>query len=157
MDRHLVSIGTTVGLESGSESTKSDAQKRYDKAMTWLTGDDEQTGRPRIDIYVEKQEKYTKAVDAKTKAFDVALARAKTDPANKTVAQQRAAYDIWVSENTRTYRNFIQAAYMDWVIAGKKEAVEYYFSIVDNDTAMARVENSKVCRCRYAPLSRPNL
>lgn len=137
-------VGTTVGLDAGTDASKSDAQKRYDKAMTWLTGDDEQTGKPRIEVYVTKQEKYTKAVDTKTKAFNDALERAKSDPANKTLAQQRAAYDRWVSENTRTYRNYIQAAYMDWVIAGKKESVEYYFSIVDNDTAMARVENSKV-------------
>jgi hypothetical protein len=42
------------------------------------------------------------------------------------------------------YNNHVQAAYMDWVTLGKKEEVEYYFAIVDNDSAMSRVEASKV-------------
>jgi hypothetical protein len=33
---------------------------------------------------------------------------------------------------------------MDWVTIGKKEETEYWFSIVDNDSAMSRVEASKV-------------
>ena len=32
---------------------------------------------------------------------------------------------------------------MDWVTLGKKE-IECYFAIVDNDSAMSRVEASKV-------------
>jgi len=33
---------------------------------------------------------------------------------------------------------------MDWVTTGKKEEVEYYFAVVDNESAMSRVEASKV-------------
>ena len=33
---------------------------------------------------------------------------------------------------------------MDWVMMGKKEEVKYDFPIVDNDSAMFRVEDSKV-------------
>jgi len=32
---------------------------------------------------------------------------------------------------------------MDWVITGKKEQVEYWFAVVDQDSALARVEKSK--------------
>jgi hypothetical protein len=37
----------------------------------------------------------------------------------------------------------VQAAYMDWVVVGKKEEVEYWFAVVDHDTILSRVEDSK--------------
>lgn len=113
--------------------------------MQWLTSEDPDfPNRSRVDIYVTKQRAYTQAVENKTRAFDDALKHASNDPLNKTIAQQREAYDRWVAENARTYRNYVQAAYMDWVVIGKKEAVEYWFAVVDTDSAMARVEQSKV-------------
>lgn len=113
--------------------------------MSWLTAPDgSNTERTRIDTYRDKQLNYTNAFERKIKAFDDALDRAMKDPANSTVALQRAAYDKWVGENQKTYNNLVQAAYMDWVTLGKKEEVEYYFAIVDNDSAMSRVEASKV-------------
>ena len=113
--------------------------------MDWLTAEDpDSAGKNHVEVYVEKQQKYTDVVERKQKAFNAALKAANEDPANKTLAQRRAAYDLWVNENARTYRNYLQAAYMDWVILGKKEAVEYWFSVVDMDSAMARVEQSKV-------------
>jgi hypothetical protein len=51
-------------------------------------------------------------------------------------------YNTWVAENQKTYGNLVQAAYMDWVSVGKKEESE--FAIIDNDSAMSHVENSKV-------------
>jgi hypothetical protein len=60
------------------------------------------------------------------------------------LAMQRAAYDLWVSEHEKTYNDLVQSAYMDWVSIGKKQEVEYWFAIVDNESAMARVEDSKV-------------
>jgi len=35
---------------------------------------------------------------------------------------------------------------MDWVTNGKKYDVEYAFGLVDVDSIMARIENSKACR-----------
>lgn len=114
--------------------------------MDWLTSPASPTSSDtRIDRYRDKQNRYTEAFERKIKAFDDALARAMKDPANNTVARQRDAYDKWIAENQKTYINNLQAAYMDWVTLGKKEEVEYYFAIVDNDSAMARVEASKVC------------
>ena len=113
--------------------------------MNWLiapTGPNTETTR--IEAYRDKQLNYTNAFERKIKAFDDALDRAVKDPGNTTVALQRAAYDKWVGENQKTYNNLVQAAYMDWVTLGKKEEVEYYFAIVDNDSAMSRVEASKV-------------
>ena len=113
--------------------------------MNWLTAPTgPTTDKSRIEVYRDKQLNYTNAFERKIKAFDEALDRAIKDPANTTVALRRAAYDKWVGENQKTYNNLVQAAYMDWVTLGKKEEVEYYFAIVDNDSAMSRVEASKV-------------
>ena len=113
--------------------------------MSYLIGrDPNDPSKTRVDLYREKQTKYTEAFERKTKAYNEALQLATQDPRNTTPALQRAAYDKWVAENYKTYNNFVQAAYMDWVTMGKKEEVEYYFSIVDNDSAMSRVEASKV-------------
>ena len=113
--------------------------------MDWLTAEDPDTPTlNRVEVYVQKQQRYTDVVEKKQKAFNAAMRAANEDPANKTMSQRRAAYDLWVNENARTYRNYLQAAYMDWVINGKKEAVEYWFAIVDMDSALARVEQSKV-------------
>jgi Arc/MetJ family transcription regulator len=101
-------------------------------------------GRSLVELYTAKQKAYTKAVSEKTEAFNYAMKHAKEDPINRTPEAQRAAYDRWVQENARAYRNAVQAAYMDWVIMGKKEEVEYWFSVVDQDSALARVEQSKV-------------
>ncbi|CAE6473609.1 unnamed protein product [Rhizoctonia solani] len=123
----LKAAGTPIGIDDGNSMTPD--QKRYNQAMKILSS--------------EKQAVYTQAVANKTKAFRDALQLARDDPINKTPAQIRQAYDQWVSENARTYRNNVQATYMDWVITGKKEEVEYWFSVVDQDSALARVEKSK--------------
>ncbi|KAF9644807.1 hypothetical protein BDM02DRAFT_842383 [Thelephora ganbajun] len=141
----LCPAGHTVGVDDGIDpGSLDDSEKRYKAAMTWLTApvapDSDKT---RIDLYRDKQSNYTDAFERKIKAFDDALDRATKDPVNTTVGLQRAAYDKWVSENQKMYNNLVQAAYMDWVTLGKKEEVEYYFAIVDNDSAMARVEASK--------------
>ncbi|KAG6812259.1 hypothetical protein H0H92_003715 [Tricholoma furcatifolium] len=141
----LIPKGTTVGIDVDDARALSDEEARYKRAMDWLTFKDKDQGgtKTRIEVYTERQAKYTKAVESKTKAFEEAQHRAKNDPANATRAAQRAAYDRWLAENAKTYRNLIQAAYMDWVVSGKKEEVEYWFSIVDRDSAMSRVEASK--------------
>ena len=113
--------------------------------MAWLTTLDNRLQKTHVEIYTEKQHKYTAAVESKTRAFSEALEKAKREVADPSdINAIRDKYDQWVNENARTYRNFTQAAYMDWVITGKKEEVEYYFAIVDQDSAMARVELSKV-------------
>jgi len=95
-----------------------------------------------IELYTEKQTRYTQVVAEKTKAFRQAREDAQQVYTNPK--DVRVAYEKWVEEHARTYRNYVQAAYMDWVVTGKKEEVEFYFAVVDQDTAMARVEQSKV-------------
>jgi len=113
--------------------------------MDWLLGrDPENPSQTRIDLYKEKQAEYTDAFERKIKAFNDALDRITHDPRYPTIRDQREAYDRWVQENQKTYNNHVQAAYMDWVTTGKKDEVEYYFAVVDNESAMSRVEASKV-------------
>ncbi|KAG8749634.1 hypothetical protein FRC12_013304 [Ceratobasidium sp. 428] len=137
----LVASGSTVGIDEGA--TKSAGQQRYEKAMALLSTQVGGKNKSIVEIYTEKQTIYTDAVDRKTKAFHEALKRAQEDHRNTTPRKVQEAYDSWVQENARTYRNHIQAAYMDWVITGRKEEVEYWFAVVDQDTVLARVELSK--------------
>ncbi|KAG6847697.1 hypothetical protein H0H93_006492, partial [Arthromyces matolae] len=140
----LVPAGTTIGVDVKDANNLTEEEARYQKAMEWLTwGDPENKNKTRVELYTEKQRHYTKIVEEKTKAYNDALQLVKDDPRNTSLPLQRAAYDTWVSENARSYRNLMQGAYMDWVVTGKKEEVEYWFSIVDRDSAMARVEASK--------------
>ncbi|KAG6827938.1 hypothetical protein H0H92_009872 [Tricholoma furcatifolium] len=140
----LVPAGTTVGVDVKDENNLTEDEARYQKAMEWLTwGDPKNDGKTRVETYTEKQKIYTEIVEYKTRAFNNALNLVNDDPRNTDLLMKRAAYDQWVSENARTFRNLMQGAYMDWVVTGKKEEVEYYFSIVDRDSAMARVEASK--------------
>ena len=138
--------GSTTGISGDSvEGNLSASEKRYEDAMNYLTGEDpKHPMKSRINVYCEKQKAYTDAVDYKIGAFAEALKRATTDPRNTTRVSKCEAYDNWVAGHYRTYNNLVQAAYMDWVTTGKKEEVEYYFAIVDNDSAMSRVEESKV-------------
>ena len=113
--------------------------------MDWLTGrDPNYGGRTRVEIYREEQERYTDAFECKAKVFGDVLKRVTDENSMKTPKEQREAYHEWVAVNYKTYNNLVQAAYMDWVTMGRKDELEYYFSIVDNDSAMSRVEASKV-------------
>jgi hypothetical protein len=109
--------------------------------MSILQAEVEDKDMSLVELYTEKQAKYTKACAEKTKAFSDALKDAQLR--SKSTKGQRQLYDQWVQENAKTWRNYVQAAYMDWVITGRKEEVEYWFSVVDQDSAMARVEHSK--------------
>ncbi|KAH7335678.1 hypothetical protein B0J17DRAFT_629921 [Rhizoctonia solani] len=137
----LVPAATPIGIDDGSKMTED--QRRHQQAMRVLSSDiPDMPGTSLVELYTEKQSKYTKAVTDKTKAFNDALEYANRLHPNKPNLA-RDAYDKWVGENARTYRNHVQAAYMDWVVTGKKEEVEYWFSVVDQDSALARVEQSK--------------
>jgi hypothetical protein len=138
-----LSSGTTIGILEPGNTHPGPDEKRYLDAMKWLLTQDAGTGKTHIQNYVEKQKAYNDAFEKKVKDFDAALQKARDDPANTTEELQRAAYDKFVAENVRVYRAMVQAAYMDWVVVGKKEEVEYQFAVVDHDTILSRVEDSK--------------
>ncbi|KAI1319649.1 hypothetical protein F5Y16DRAFT_390698 [Xylariaceae sp. FL0255] len=123
-------------------SSKTAAAERYVGAMKYLTGPAPGSSMSIIDVYVEKQQKYSEAMDkwehAKTQARTTAKERF---PGN--VREQQRFYDDWNQENFRNFKNNAQAKYMDWVVNGNKYKVDYYFGIVDVSSAMKRVESSK--------------
>lgn len=100
--------------------------------------------KTRIQVYTDKQREYTKACEEKTAAFQKAREAAEKDPNNRDLASRTEAYNRWIAKNAKTYRNLMQAAYMDWVATGKKDEVEFWFAVIDNTTALGRVESSKV-------------
>ncbi|GLB33855.1 hypothetical protein LshimejAT787_0107390 [Lyophyllum shimeji] len=140
----LIPAGTTVGVDVKDPKNLTEEEQRYKKAMDYLLSRHPQhPEKTRVQMYTEKQKAYTQAVEAKTKAFREALEKAMNDPRYVSLDQKQQAFNDWVAENARTYRNFMQGAYMDWVVTGMKEEVEYWFAVVDRETAMARVEASK--------------
>jgi hypothetical protein len=81
---------------------------------------EEKNGDTLVEMYTKKQKVYTDAVSAKTRAFADALKLAYDNPLNTSPSKKREEYDRWVQENAKVYRNSVQAAYMDWVVTGKK-------------------------------------
>ncbi|KAF9645797.1 hypothetical protein BDM02DRAFT_3189419 [Thelephora ganbajun] len=123
--------GSATGIFDDTPPEKfSAAEKRYQHAMNWLAfRDPNHRNQTRMGVYRDKQTKYTEAFE-KTSAYNKAPNDANKDTTNTSV-------------ETSTYNNLVQAAYMDRVTM-RKEGVEYYFSVVDNDSAMVRVEVSMI-------------
>uniref|UniRef100_A0A098DBI6 Uncharacterized protein n=1 Tax=Gibberella zeae (strain ATCC MYA-4620 / CBS 123657 / FGSC 9075 / NRRL 31084 / PH-1) TaxID=229533 RepID=A0A098DBI6_GIBZE len=125
-----------------STATKTAAADRYVAAMRYLTSTAPNSSKSVIDVYVEKQQAYSEAMNkweaAKTKARSDAKERF---PGN--VKEQQRFYDDWNQESFRNFKNNAQAKYMDWIVNGSKYKVDYYFGIVDVSSAMKRVESSK--------------
>jgi hypothetical protein len=135
--------GTTTGIDE--RNSMNNEQKRYKHATAVLSAEaPHKTGLSVVELYAKKQAIYTKAVAEKNQAFRDALQHAQQSPVNKTTEQVVEAYEAWVQQNATTYRSYVQAAYMDWVITGRKEEVEYWFAVVDQDSALSLVERSKV-------------
>ncbi|KJA15884.1 hypothetical protein HYPSUDRAFT_91648 [Hypholoma sublateritium FD-334 SS-4] len=136
----LVSDVSYMGLD---QKALNDDQKQFKKAMDFLSAPvRDKGGKTNIEVYTDCQAKYTTVVQNKTKAFNGALEEAqKLHGANTELVD--GVYNKWVEENARVWRNHVQAAYMNWVITGRKEEVEFWFAIVDQDSAMSRVEQSK--------------
>lgn len=137
-------------IANGTTDIRSPGEESYEKAMTYLTTVDPETKKTPIDIYVEKQKAWANAQTAWDTAKIDAKHAAEKDPANirdldkkpdpKKILQ---AYNDWTQSNYRKYKFAVQGAWMDWVANGHKYNVEYYFGVVDVDSIMARIENSK--------------
>ncbi|KAK6337088.1 hypothetical protein TWF718_009874 [Orbilia javanica] len=123
-------------------TTKTAAAERYVAAMRYLTSAAPGSSKSVIDVYVEKQQLYSEAMNKWEAAKAVTRADAKARyPGN--VREQQRFYDDWNQENFRNFKNNAQAKYMDWIVNGSKYKVDYYFGIVDVSSAMKRVESSK--------------
>ncbi|KAL7917400.1 hypothetical protein ACQKWADRAFT_324685 [Trichoderma austrokoningii] len=131
----LVSVETSVSFSSSEDDRlltehQSKIRDRYTQAMKYLTtSDDCETGKSRLQTYVDKQESWNRAKTAKEKGL--------------TAEEQEHSFLEWLQLNGRDYKAAIQAKYMDWVVYGNKFPVEFNFGLVDLSSAMKRVESSK--------------
>ncbi|KAL7969017.1 hypothetical protein HDV63DRAFT_74116 [Trichoderma sp. SZMC 28014] len=141
----LVSVKTSVS--SGEDERllterQSEIRDRYTQAMSYLTtSDDSESGKSRLQTYVEKQESWNQAVER----YNEAQMRHQQAMKRKglTAEQQEYSFLEWLQLNGRDYKAAIQAKYMDWVVYGNKFPVEFNFGLVDLSSAMKRVESSK--------------
>ncbi|KAK6352526.1 hypothetical protein TWF730_009350 [Orbilia blumenaviensis] len=125
-----------------STGAKTAAGERYLAAMKYLKSPATESSKSVIDLYVEKQQLYSEAMNKWEAAKAATRADAKARyPGN--VREQQRFYDDWNQENFRNFKNNAQAKYMDWIVNGNKYKVDYYFGIVDVSSAMKRVESSK--------------
>jgi len=121
-------------------------QKVYERGMTYLSTPINKGGsKTTVELYTELQAAYSTVVSAKAQAFREAREYADASH-GKDIEAANAAFSAWLDENAFAWRNRVQAAYMNWVVTGRKEEVEFWFAIVDQETAMSRIELSKVGR-----------
>lgn len=95
-----------------------------------------------VDVYIEKQDAWAESQATWDKAKQRAEATAKAQFPTDLV-QQRKYYDDWSQANYRRFKFAVQGRYMDWVANGHKYEVEQNFGIVDVESIMARIEQSK--------------
>ncbi|KAF8600740.1 hypothetical protein BDV93DRAFT_425680, partial [Ceratobasidium sp. AG-I] len=142
-------IGTLVTADAGSDkgdgATELDGDRLYNRAMKELASEvpDGDGGTTSLmNLYTKKHMAYVTAYEQATQAFQRALEISQTpkgEPRNK----MKEAYARWIQEHSSTYRSNVQAAYIDWVINGRKADVEFWFSHADRSSALARVQQSK--------------
>ncbi|KAK6330551.1 hypothetical protein TWF718_002751 [Orbilia javanica] len=128
-------------MKSGN-AIRAPGEATYDAAMSYLTKVDEKTKKTPIDVYIEKQKIWADAQSDWDTAKIEAEQRAKEKYPNDHQAALEA-FEEWNQEHFRSYKYTVQGAYMDWVTNGNKYEVERNFGIVDVDSIMARVEQSK--------------
>ncbi|KAK0729464.1 hypothetical protein B0H67DRAFT_638077 [Lasiosphaeris hirsuta] len=121
----------------------SPGSKLYDNAMAYLITPNQRFGnRTPLEIYTEKQRAWAEAANA----WDEAKARAMADSMSKyptEIGKAKEDYQIWNQTHFRFYKSAVQAAYMSFVALGDKYNVEANFGLVDVDSIMARIEDSK--------------
>jgi hypothetical protein len=86
--------------------------------MTSLTK--EEPSLTLIELYTQKQSKYTPVIAKKNATFK-AVREAQDHAGFQSREAAKEHYDRWGQEHAHTWRNYVQAAYMDSVVSGKKE------------------------------------
>lgn len=138
------SVSGAIALNKGKplEKRLDIIRERYNRSMTFLKSPDELSpGRSKLSTYVDRQERWNKAMEQYAGAQERQLAISKQEAA--TPEKQRQVYLEWIQTHARDYKAMIQARYMDWVVHGYKFEVEFNFSVVDISSGMKRVEASK--------------
>ncbi|KAF5987232.1 hypothetical protein FCOIX_1087 [Fusarium coicis] len=117
----------------------------YAKSMELLKKKVPGTSKTIADVYRDKEMKWAERQQAWEEAKINAARNAENvfEEGTKDYVEKRQGYfDKWMKNEAKSYKNAIQAAWMDWVINGKKIEVDMIFGMVQVDS-MARIENSK--------------
>ncbi|KAF5582969.1 hypothetical protein FPANT_8304 [Fusarium pseudoanthophilum] len=117
----------------------------YAKSMELLKKKVPGTSKTIIDVYRDKEMKWVERQQAWEQAKINAARNAENafEEGTKDYVEKREKYfDNWMKSEAKSYKDAIQAAWMDWVVNGKKIEVDMIFGVVQVDS-MGRVENSK--------------
>ncbi|KIM21913.1 hypothetical protein M408DRAFT_29161 [Serendipita vermifera MAFF 305830] len=134
--------GTTIGIDSPKDpSDPHDPQARFQKAMEWLSTGNPDGSSP-LSRYKEYQALHTAALQERSTAYNDARRESRALFPNAPKLQEEH-YNQWFQDHVKSYNNKVQAAYMEWVVHGDKERVEYNFALVDTTSPSERVEKSK--------------
>ncbi|TVY74253.1 hypothetical protein Focb16_v005142 [Fusarium oxysporum f. sp. cubense] len=117
----------------------------YAKSMEFLKQKVPGTSKTIVEIYRDKEMKWTEQQQIWEKAKIKATRDAQDafEEGTKDYIEKRQKYfDDWCKGEGKFYKNALQGAWMDWIINGKKPAVDFTFGMVQMDS-MARIESSK--------------
>ena len=89
------------------------------------------SGKAILDVYIDKQARYTRAQEERRKLTE--SARADINTTYKTSTQQNEAFNVWLSTHRDMLTNMVDGPYKDWVVSGEKRLVEHWFSFVDDE------------------------
>lgn len=117
----------------------------YAKSMEFLKQKVHGTSKTIMEVYRDKEMTWNKQREIwegeKLKA--IREAQEAFEDGTKDYAEKRQKYvENWFKRDGNSYKNAIQAAWMDWVDTGKKYSVEFAFGMFQLDS-MALVEGSK--------------
>ncbi|KAF5603989.1 hypothetical protein FPCIR_1050 [Fusarium pseudocircinatum] len=134
---------------SSGEGARSPGESHYDAAMKFLRQKDA-NGKTAVDLYREKQQAWCQAQAAWDKAKIQAQANAEDaekryppTPGDDFLAKQKQYIADWTQMNYMMFRTETQGAWMDWVVNGQKYNVDFNFGVVDVDSIMSQIEDSK--------------
>ncbi|KAF5636934.1 hypothetical protein F25303_8137 [Fusarium sp. NRRL 25303] len=131
---------------SSGNGARSPGESHYDAAMKFLRQRDS-NGKTAVDLYREKQQAWCQA----QAAWDKAKIQAQEDAEKKYppaagddfLAKQKQYIADWTQMNYMMFRTETQGAWMDWVVNGQKYNVDFNFGVVDVDSIMSQIEDSK--------------
>ncbi|PMD59936.1 uncharacterized protein K444DRAFT_722797 [Hyaloscypha bicolor E] len=135
-----------VPLKSaGSPGCNDPSDPRFTKAMDYLRSTDD-VGRSPIDYYIAKQTAWQEAQsewDSAKQDAHSGFLRQYPGGKPEDIAAIQQAMNEWNQVNFRKYKTNVQGKWMDWVTRGNKYEVENSFGVVDIESIMARIEESK--------------
>ncbi|KAF5625200.1 hypothetical protein F25303_11408 [Fusarium sp. NRRL 25303] len=140
----LLPVKATI---SGADAIRSPGNKEYDDAMKFLKLTEPGSAKTIVEIYRDKQLAWAKEQSSWDTAKIQAEERAqKLFPPGSSpdyISKQKEYINNWNQETYLMFKASVQAAWMDWIVNGQKYNVDYSFGMVDIDSIMSRIEDSK--------------